>query len=88
MKTSFYNPHVSFEFDYTVITQFVIYDKPRDFPGKYVIRKWQVKGEKEIPLEGYICDTLQQARSLVEPLGLVRLVRCPGDDPAILEVWI
>lgn len=73
---------------------FVIYANPRDFPGKFVVRRWLVGrmggnrgtyGADEKPTA--VVDTLEEARGAV-PSGLIRLDRSAHDDHAVHEVWL
>lgn len=67
----------------------VIYDHPRDYPDKFVLRKQTVFGTGEIvPNEKcHTANTLEEVRKFL-PEGLCRLDRFAADDPAILETWI
>lgn len=72
--------------------QWTIYDHPKDYPNHFVVRKWTVfEDDTHIWIEPdkdcFLADTLENARSLV-PRGFYPVGRMPGDDPAILEVWI
>lgn len=71
----------------SIMNQYVIYKKPRDYPKKYVTRKWEILVGGLNPAEAFVCDTLKEARGKV-PDGLVQMERSPEDDPAIYEVWI
>lgn len=64
---------------------FVIYENPRDYPGKFVVRKWQGLEPDIAPLT--VCESLEIARSFVPP-DKFNLGRHKNDDPAIREVWI
>ena len=67
--------------------QYVIYDKPRDFPTKFVVRVWII-GPGTVQAGPMICaaDTIEEARASL-PDGLEHLpVFDP--DPAIAEVWM
>lgn len=67
---------------------FVIYENPKDFPGRFVVREWLVTGgriaARETPA---VFDTLEEARASLSP-DLVPLGRSFDDDPAIREVWL
>jgi hypothetical protein len=66
---------------------YTIYDHPRDYPEKFVVRRCVVMATGEIEhLDGYACDTLEQARALVPP-GLFCQPRQTEDDPVIVETW-
>lgn len=78
----------SFDHDNWLILQYTVYKHPRDYPSKYVIRQWFVDASGAHPATAYVCDSLDEARSLVEPMGLIAMPRFPNDDPSILEVWL
>ena len=66
----------------------VIYKKPRDFPGHFVLRRWRVTGGGGAPeATCALALTLDGARELV-PRGLVCTARAPGDDTCIVETWL
>lgn len=68
----------------------VIYDRPSDHPGGFVVRSWSiVAGGGTIPGEylGKDLPTLNEARELI-PNGAYNLGRYPEDDPKIVEVWV
>lgn len=74
----------------TDLEQYVIYDKPTDFPEWFVVRKFTI-GAGSVTAAGavWICESLDEARDIIahEAPGLVRLARSPDDDPVIVEVW-
>lgn len=76
------NPHL-------VMSQWVIYDHPRDFPDKYVMRRWEIRQPAEIVAtdDMALANTLEEIRLSV-PQGLYRLERFRDDDPSIVEVWL
>jgi hypothetical protein len=70
---------------------YTIYDRPRDYPDRVVVRPWVVvPGSLEaVPLK--ICrtyETVEQAREACRRFGLYKLDRQPGDDPCIVETWL
>lgn len=70
------------------VFQFTIYDHPRDYPDKFVVRAFAIfPGEVLASGECILCDTLEEAREKIPP-GLICLPRAEGDDPVIVEVWI
>lgn len=72
-----------------VMTQYVIYERPREFPNHWAVLAWDiVRGELEPQPHGdvVLADSLEAARQSV-PVGHVRLGRNPTDDQAIVEVW-
>jgi hypothetical protein len=74
---------------------FAIYFNTREYPGKFVVRRWQI--EKNAvgpqPYEAVTFDTLAQARASLVP-ALRRVAPTPattedaGDDPSLIETWI
>ena len=66
------------------LEMFVVYERPRDYPAHFVVRRFL--GEK--PTEDFaMAETLDGARAEVPP-GLVMMARAEGDDPKIVEVWL
>lgn len=63
---------------------YVIYDHPRDYPGEFVVRGWELEKPRELLGSA---NTLEGARKLLPP-GLVNLGRYEQDDPFIVEVWV
>jgi hypothetical protein len=72
-----------------VLSMWVIYDHPRDYPEKYVVRRHVVEYPGTYrPTEDYsLHDTLNDARKAI-PHWTVRLERHPQDDVVILETWL
>lgn len=67
---------------------FAIYERPRDYPAGYVVRRWDYSaGQLDPAWVAQYTPTLLEAR-LVVPLGLARIPRSPSDDPCIREVWL
>lgn len=63
-----------------------IYNNPRDFPGKIVVRCWY--GEVPHP-DMCVAANIEAARDYCQRKGgEVCLGRQPGDDPVIVESWI
>ncbi len=72
----------------TELSQWVIYAHPRDYPDKYVMRRWNIYGDAMVPSdEMALADTLVEIRKCV-PWGLFRLERFEDDDACIVEVWL
>jgi hypothetical protein len=70
------------------LSQWVIYAHPRDYPDKYVMRRWDISGSVMIATdETAFANTLAEIRECV-PQGLFRLERFENDDPCIVEVWL
>ena len=73
-----------------MLKQYAIYENPKDYPNKFVVRVWEIHEDKPEPVAGdlvIIEDTLEAARSCLPP-GLTNISRFSGDDPVIREVWI
>jgi len=68
----------------TIIT---IYDHPRDYPDKFVVRACYVKGLARSWGGCLLADTLEEARAMI-PAGMSCFPRSPGDDPVIVECWM
>ena len=67
---------------------YVVYFNPSDFPGRYVMRGFvNVDGEAKANAIAISGETIEKVRAHI-PKGLYRMERMPGDDPAIVEVWI
>ena len=63
----------------------VIYNSPKDFPGRFVARKWLgIAPTDEVLTSPYV----ELLRSVLEARGLARVERMDGDDPVILETWL
>lgn len=70
------------------LTQYVIYDHPRDHPEWFVVRPWDIAmGECRPRLAAGLFHELDAARAWCEQLGLVCIERQAGDDACIVEVW-
>jgi hypothetical protein len=72
---------------------YTIYKEPRDAPGYYVVRGWDIESGDVVLHEDAIAVPLSDIalavirESLLEG-GLVCLGREDGDDPQILESWV
>ena len=75
---------VGFHDDLTIWT---IYERPKDFPGGFVVRPWTITRGGPAPGMAQVTGTLEEARDLVPP-GLYRTDRAPADDPTIVETWL
>lgn len=69
---------------------YVLYEKPSDFPTEYVVRKWIIGKDEIIPSPGIIVKStrLEDIHNHMEPMQLFFLVRSLEDDPCIMGVWI
>lgn len=64
---------------------YAIYDNPKDFPGKIVVRRWSDTTPDQEPTA--VCENIETARAAIPP-GYYRMPPEPGDDPVIKEVWM
>lgn len=69
---------------------FTVYFNPKDFLGRYVIRKWETLPEPKALEIIYVGDSLEGVRLFIGENypNLTQLGRHPTDDPCIVEVWI
>lgn len=75
--------------DDNVLVMFTIFRSAADYPGKYVLRGFDVaRGQTEPRPHSVhlVCDTLEQARDAV-PGGLYCIGREPGDHESVVETW-
>jgi len=78
--------------DDAVLHTYTIYSPTtRDYPGKWVVRRWDIipGHSKPVPWLELIAkaDSLEEARSAL-PEGLFLMPRADEDDPVIYETWI
>lgn len=68
--------------------QYVIYDKPKDYPNAFVLREWIINAGEVIAGDLLIIDEdIYKVREKI-PDGCVMIPPFDNDDPAIFEVWI
>lgn len=70
--------------DEHVFITWVIYERPKDFPQHFVLRRWFL--ERADPC-CQLFDSLEAARAAL-PEGLYRMPAEPNDDRTIREVWL
>ena len=74
--------------DPRVLTLWVIYESPSDYPGKIVVRRRHSTFRAvNIDLEAWVFDSITEARTAI-PEGLYNTGRYDMDDSAVVEVWI
>jgi|HubBroStandDraft_6_1064221.scaffolds.fasta_scaffold3971273_2 hypothetical protein len=70
------------------LEMYVVYERPRDYPDKFVVRRWGCRAEGAVPEDWFVLGTtLDEVRAAI-PRHCVRLERDPRDEPQIIEVWI
>jgi hypothetical protein len=74
----------------TSLAMWTVYKNPSDYPGKFVARRFDVDASGPKPSASIIVmDDLEKLRDVLEfELGLVKLMRSPGDEPQIVETWL
>lgn len=69
----------------------VLYERPLDYPGWYVVRAQRVTVEKVCPVDGVALFREQaKARGWIEQCfpGLAHVARDPADEPQIVGSWL
>jgi len=67
---------------------YTIYDHPKDYPDKIVVRRWFIgRGKTEDKGVWCLAKTLEEARESL-PEGLVNISRYSEDDYGIIESWV
>lgn len=61
--------------------------RPSDYPDKFVARVAGVGNLSTMSHSVLVADDLETLRAMLPP-DLVCMARDPGDNPAIVEVWI
>lgn len=65
----------------------VVYDRPQDYPGQVVARKWMaLQGEVLATSVVITGNTVDDVRAQIPP-GLFCQPRDENDDPHIIECW-
>jgi hypothetical protein len=64
-----------------------VYQRPADYPSKFVARRWLASASLVATDDVLIDDTLIALRGRLPP-GLVQMPRDPSDDPSIVETWL
>jgi len=73
---------------------YTIFKDPKDAPGHYVLRGWDIGEGGEVlhtaeavatPISDLALETLR--KTMIE-MGLICFPRSPDDDPVIVESWI
>jgi len=73
----------------TPLRMWTVYRHPKDYPGKYVARLFEVDGNGPQPTGSIVVtETLEALQQRMTEMNLVRLSRHPNDDRVIVETWI
>jgi len=68
------------------LTQWTIYDRPRDHPVGFIARRFEISGSIT-PTEDTLSGELEHLREVFERAGLVKIARSESDEPQIVESW-
>ena len=73
-----------------VMTVWVVYDHPKDFPASYVARpQFVMQDNSVVPCRAaWVNEDLDVIRNALAETGLTCLARQTGDDPKIVETWL
>lgn len=74
-----------------MIPLYVIYENPKDYPGKFVVRRWACSAGGAVPDQAPVAvvGTIEAARgALHDQMAFNRLRRSSDDDPVIREIWV
>lgn len=75
--------------DKTMLSLWVIYDRPTDFPQSFVARLWQLQNGQMVPRDQVQTHPkLEVLRNEFRKQGLTCIPRFTSDDPKIIEVWL
>jgi hypothetical protein len=74
----------------TALAMWTVYAHPKDYPEKYVARRFDVDDKGAKPSESVIiAPDLETLRTVLEiEMHLTCLPRDRNDDPVIVETWI
>lgn len=71
------------------LRMFVLYHSPADYPGLWVMRRWDVSNELQATDEVWIsASSPEPLRERCRGRGMFRMPRQEGDDPVIVETWL
>lgn len=70
---------------WTICPLITVYENPRDFPGKWVARLFDLK--RPTPIMA-IAGSYEELLQTMPSSGMIRMPRRPDDDPVIREVWL
>lgn len=74
-----------------VLETYVIYFSPSDFPGMFVVQRFEIRRGEPEPIPDVepviVAESLLAAREAI-PDWMTCLARHPSDEPQIVETWI
>lgn len=65
-----------------------IYDRPRDHPGGFIARRFEIAGGAAIATNDTLTGELEELRKRFHDAGLLKRSRQEGDEPQIVESWL
>lgn len=74
-----------------VLSMWVVYEHPTDYPEKYIARRWEIDGSTPDGTrtdEVIIADKLDRLQFSMSQKGIKWIPRVPGDEPHIVGVWL
>lgn len=70
------------------LSSWTVYEKPLDYPDKYVARLWYTNAHGIFHTNRIVIgDSLEAVRAQM-PAGMRPIPRWPGDEPQIVEIWL
>jgi hypothetical protein len=74
----------------TTLAIWTVYENPRDYPGKFVARRFDVDAKGPKPSASIIiAPNLKTLRSILAfEMHLICMPRNEGDEPQIVETWL
>lgn len=74
----------------STLAMWTVYDHPKDYPDKYVARRFDVGAKGAVPSASIIvCPDLETLRTMLAvEMHLTCLPRAAEDDPKIMETWV
>lgn len=76
---------------YDELIIYVIYDHPKDYPDKFVMKRDIIGGKSGVRRDPdfiELSDKLEDLRTIAYNHGLFRMRRHEMDDPCIIECWL
>lgn len=64
-----------------------IYENPKDYPGIYVARRWEVSATPVATSDLLTGASLEDVRAQLPP-GLMRMPANAEDDQSVVESWL
>jgi hypothetical protein len=76
-----------------VLSMWTIYHRPRDWPGSYVARRFEVGKDGPVPTKSEMKGeavpfVLETMRLVFRSAGLTCMTRSESDEPPIVETWL